>query len=457
MRIAFVFRIVSVALMLGAAPAIRAEEPPLLQAAVFDCDATPPAGSALAYDPMKEAGELTLRARGVVLLGKDAPIVLCAVDWIGIANEGHDFFRDALAQAAGTTRERVAVHALHQHDAPLCDFSAGKILAQHRLPSPVFDEAVTRPLILRAAEAAKASLASARPVSHAGYGEAKVVGVASNRRIHGPDGKVRAVRYTATKDPALRAEPEGVIDPIVSMVTLWDGEAPVAALSYYATHPQSYYRTGIANPDFPGLARLARDLAVPGLKHIHFNGAGGNIGAGKYNDGAPANRVVLASRLAAGLEAAWHATQKKPLTTGDVRWAVERATLPPAAHLKAETLEAALRDTAATESILGSAMQLAWLQRCQQGHQIEISSLRLGSIALLHLPGELFVEYQLAAKATRPDLRIAMAAYGDYGPAYIGTAKAYEEGGYETEPRSSFVAPEVESVLLAAIGRLLKE
>jgi hypothetical protein len=32
------------------------------------------------------------------------------------------------------------------------------------------------------------------------------------------------------------------------------------------------------------------------------------------------------------------------------------------------------------------------------------------------MPGELFVEYQLAAKAMRPDLFVTMAAYGDYGP-----------------------------------------
>ena len=112
-----------------------------LKVAVFDCDATPAVGSALAYDPMKEAGVLTLRARGVVLLGSGQPIVLCAVDWIGVANEGHDAFRDALAEAAGTTRDRVAVHALHQHDAPLCDFSSLVILAQRRLAPPVFDKA----------------------------------------------------------------------------------------------------------------------------------------------------------------------------------------------------------------------------------------------------------------------------------------------------------------------------
>ncbi len=140
------------------------------------------------------------------------------------------------------------------------------------------------------------SLPRAQPVTHLGLGEARVYKVASNRRILGPDGKVRAVRWTATKDPAVRAEPEGTIDPIVSLVSLWNGERPVAVLSYYATHPQSYYRTGLPNPDFPGVARFLRQMAVPEALHVHFDGAGGNIGAGKYNDGSPENRLVLAER-----------------------------------------------------------------------------------------------------------------------------------------------------------------
>ena len=61
------------------------------------------------------------------IIWQDWPRVL---DWIGIANEGHDAFRIALAQAAGTTPERVAVHALHQHDAPGCDFTAEKLIKE---------------------------------------------------------------------------------------------------------------------------------------------------------------------------------------------------------------------------------------------------------------------------------------------------------------------------------------
>src|SRR5688572_19528759 len=73
-----------------------------LRVAVFDVDATPPIGSHLAYDPTAQTSDLGLRARGVVLLGAGEPIVLCAVDWIGIANEGYTEFRNALGRAAGT-------------------------------------------------------------------------------------------------------------------------------------------------------------------------------------------------------------------------------------------------------------------------------------------------------------------------------------------------------------------
>ena len=117
----------AICLAIGAA-SLLAGEP--IRIAVFDVDATPPIGSAMAYQPVRRLDELTLRCRGVVILGSQEPIVLCAVDWIGIANEGHDAFREGLAKAASTRPERVAVHTLHQHDAPGCDFSAEKILAE---------------------------------------------------------------------------------------------------------------------------------------------------------------------------------------------------------------------------------------------------------------------------------------------------------------------------------------
>lgn len=427
-----------------------------LRIATFDVDATPPVGSMMAYDPVTNRWDLGLRARGIVLLGAGEPIVFCAVDWIGIANGGHDAFRDGLARAAGTSPQRVAVHSLHQHDAPDCDFSAEQILKDAGLEARQYESRFQRQVLSNLQTALRECLPRAQPVTHLGLGEARVEQVASNRRILGPDGKVRDTRWTATTDAKIRAEPEGVIDPVVSLVSFWNGEQPVAVLSYYATHPQSYYRTGIPNPDFPGLARFFRQLAVPAALHVHFNGAGGNIGAGKYNDGAPANRLLLAERLADGMRRAWENTKRQPIAATDVSWRVEPVALPPAKHLSIEKLEAQLQARDPAFASLGNASRLAWLRRCRAGHKIEVTCLSLGRARILHLPGESFVEYQLAAKASRPDLFVAVAAYGDYAPWYIGTAIAYEQGGYETSPSASNVAPEVEAVLMAAVRKLLQ-
>ncbi len=427
-----------------------------LRLAMFDVDATPPVGSLMAYDPVTNVWDLGLRARGIVLLGAGKPIVLCAVDWIGIGNEGHDVFRQTLASAAGTELERVAVHTLHQHDAPDCDFGAERILKDAGLEPLSYEGAFARQTLQRLDLAIRAAVPRAVVVTQLGLGEARVERVASNRRIPGPDGKIRAVRYTACPDPALRAEPEGTIDPMVSLVSFWSSNRPVAVLSYYATHPQSYYRTGVPNPDFPGIARFQRQLAVPSALHVHFNGAGGNIGAGKYNDGSLENRGILAERLADGMRRAWEATRRESLTAADVTWRFEPVDLPLGAHLTEAKLQAQMKGRDAAFFLTGGAAKLAWLRRCQSGHKIEVSCLGLGRARLLHLPGELFVEYQLAAKAERPDRFVALAAYGDYGPGYIGTAIAYDQGGYETSPASTHVAPEVEAVLMGAIKKLLR-
>src|SRR5262249_50492933 len=171
-----------------------------------------------------------------------------------------------------------------------------------------------------------------------GGGVARGKGAEPTRRILGPDGKVRAVRYTATKDAALRAEPDGVIDPQVSLLSFWNGDKPIAVLSYYACHPQSYYRTGIPSPDFPGIARFIRGQAVPEALHVHFNGAGGNIGAGKYNDGSKETRMVLAQRVADGMKQALAETKKQPLSSGAIGWEIVPVKLPVAPHLKQDEL-----------------------------------------------------------------------------------------------------------------------
>lgn len=428
-----------------------------VKVATFDVDATPPLGAPMAYDPVKRLDEMTLRSRGIVILGAEKPIVLCAVDWIGIANEGHSAFRQALAEAAGTDFARVTVHALHQHDAPGCDFTAEKIIKELGLEGySRFEGTFHRQVIQRTADAIRNALPKAQPVTHYGYAEAVVKEVASNRRVERlPGGRIGRMRGSSCKTPELRALPEGTIDPEVSVLALWNGETPVAVLSSYACHPQSYYRLGIPSPDFPGIARFIRGQDVNAALHVHFAGAGGNVAAGKYNDGSQPTRMILATRLANAMREAYDKIERKPLSAGDIGWASVPVKLPPAAHLTEEDLIAKLRAEEGKKGYISHADQLAWLRRSKQGTPIDVSCLRIGHTRMLHLPGELFVEYQLGAKAMRPDLEVFMAAYGDYATGYIGTAASYPEGGYETEPRSSGVGPDTEPILIEAMKSLL--
>ncbi len=427
-----------------------------LSIAPFNVDATPPLGAPIAYT-LAERIDDPLSARGIVIMTHEKPIVLCAVDWIGIDNGGHDVWRETLARAAGTSVDRVAVHTLHQHDGARCDFAAEALLAERGLGGKMFDVAFTRKTIQSVAAAIRESMKQPRRVTHLGAGKAKVDKVASNRRILGPDGKVKLVRFSSCRNQEAINAPEGTIDPYVRLVSFWDGETPVASLTYYATHPMSYYRQGGVSADFVGLARAEREKERPGVAHVHFTGACGNVAAGKYNDGSHAMRAVLTQRMAAGMRAAWNNMSKMPIRARDVRWSVKKVALPLNEGADEKALLEILDDpTADVARRIYAASEIVYIRRMAAGHVFDIACLRLGSVAILHTPGELFVEYQLAAQAVRPGEMVCMAAYGDYGPGYIGTAISYSQGGYETKPSSSMTSPAVEAILLKAMRELLK-
>ncbi|HRQ90338.1 MAG TPA: hypothetical protein PLA50_16180 [Bacteroidia bacterium] len=451
MRFPFLLLALAVVLVVSG-PALSSDDG--LRVGVFSVDATPPVGSPLAYDTM-EGVNSPLSCRGLVLAGAGKPVVLCAIDWIGIGSAGQTVFKEAIAVAVGTEPDRVSVHTLHQHDAPRCDFSGEELIAAAGISGGGFNPEHARSVAAAAVSAATEGLAKARSVTHLGTGQAVVDRVASNRRPLGPDGKVIAVRPTATRDPKIRDLPIGTVDPVLRLVSFHNGDEVLAVLTWFATHPQSYYRTKQATVDFPGMARAARETET-GIPHLHFNGAGGNVGAGKWNDGAPENRQVLADRVTAAMREAWEKVEKRPLSAGEVDWQVERVALPVAAHLDEAKLEEFIANRVEPPmDRFRAATRLTWLRRCREGDTIPVGCLRLGDVRVLHLPGELFVEYQLAAQALRPDLFVAMAAYGDYAPGYIGTDIAYGQGGYETSDRASNVAPGVEKVLMGAIAKLL--
>lgn len=420
-----------------------------LRVATFAADVTPPLGTPLCYGlvPVGATVDDALWARGVVLYpAGEKPIVLCTLDWLGVGNTSRDRWRAALAKAAGTVPGRVALHTVHQHDAPGDDESA---LALLPAGVPLCDGAFAKTATARVAAAVKKARAVA--VTQVTAGAAPVIEVASNRRILGPDGKVAFGRMTSCRNSAQCAAPEGVIDPLLRSVSFWAGEKRVATLSYYATHPMSHYGKGAISSDFVG---QARDKQTDTFQ-VHFTGAAGNIGAGKYNDGAPANRAVLRDKMADAMARA--KTAEKPVGTEAVRWVSEPVAMPlrTGKGFGEAEIEAAIADAKLeVRPRANHARYLAFLRLTKAGRKIDLTALRIGPFSVVHMPGELFVEYQIAAAKERAGELVATAAYGDYGPMYIGTARAYDEGGYETSAVSR-VAPAVEDLLLTAVKKLL--
>ncbi len=441
------------------------ESPPAaLRLAYFRCDVTPPLGHPLCggwIEPARAVDD-PLQALGVVLLGSGKPIVLCAVDWCGLRNDAHLAWRIALADAVHTVVKNVAVHCVHQHNAPFADLGAQALVEAVNGP-PTLDRKFFDDVVRRTAAAARASMERAAPLTHVGIGQAKVEQVASNRRILGADGKVKYIRYSATRDPAIRAEPEGLIDPWLKTLSFWNGAKPLAALHYYATHPMSYYGDGRISSDFCGLARQKRQEEDPDVLQVYFTGCAGNVTAGKYNDGAHANRPVLRDRMYAAMAAAWKSTQRHAVAGW--QWRVEPVILRPRSEKSfgdEESLRMLDNPKLGKAQRINAAFQMAWRQRLDR--PIELTCLDLGSVVVLHLPGEPFIEYQLKAqqlqqsghfpfKAVRRDAIVCTTGYGDGGPGYLPTSRAYFEGGYE--PTVALAGPASEGIIHGALARLL--
>ncbi len=438
------------------AQAQSSAEEPRFRIGAFGADVTIPLGHrCMGVLPTKaKAIEDPLEARGFVLLGGEKPVVMLALDWCELRNGAYDQWRDALAQAADTTRERVLVSCLHQHDAPVCDSGAQKLLDGVGLEKELYDPEFHAKCIERMVQALKESLKNTHPVTHIGLGQAKVEKIASNRRVVTADGKVDFNRYSSSGgDPFHSSAPDGLIDPYLKIISFWNGNEPVVAVSHYATHPMSYYGQGGVSADFVGLARRRFQRDDQKVFQMFVTGCSGDITAGKYNDGSPAMRPLLADRLYQGMKAAWKNTRRRPLE--QIAFRCESLDLPfhDGAEFTRDALEKTLNDSKAkvTDRIL-AAMSLSSRDRIDKGQKIDVPCLDLGATQIVVLPGEAFVGYQLMAQKLRADSFVMAVGYGECWPGYIPTKSAFEEGfnhGWR------WVSPGCEKRIQAALRKVL--
>ncbi len=432
--------------------------------ATFSADVTPPLGHTLFTGGHERAESILapLEARGFVLMppaGK--PMVFCSIDWAEIRNDAHQRWREVLAKAAGTDPGRVMVCAVHQHDTPLADLAAQRILERYQSPHQVIDLEFHERSVQAVAKALREGLKKPQTVTHIGMGKGKVEKIASNRRYVLADGTVKYDRGSACTIPEAQAAPEGTIDPWLKTLSFWNNDQAVCALSIYATHPMSYYRTKKVNPDFPGIARSRRQGEDAAVFQIFANGAAGNVTAGKYNDGAHENRALLADRLYQGMAEAWENTKKQPLES--VSFRSNTVKVPPRTDpgFTRGDLVAVLSKDGDSRRHGMAAIGLSWLERVEKEGGSGIIDLPLvefngGQAELLLLPAEIYVEYQLFAQSVRPDSFVMTAGYGQSAPGYIPLQRHWDEKDGNLHGWC-WNAPGLEKPLKKAITEVLKK
>ncbi|NLE77073.1 MAG: hypothetical protein GX605_10040, partial [Chloroflexi bacterium] len=243
----------------------------ILLAGAAALDVTPPLGAPLlGYWYGRQASGLhdPLQAKALVLALDDALAAIVTVDVCLLTRQWIDESARLIQKRSGIPRERLLVACSHTHTGP-----ATTRLFGHEECPPSYREFLCR----RLADVVEVARQALRP-ARAAAAQGNAPGLAFNRRLLRPDGKV----HSHKPGEALTAEPlhpAGPVDDAIRLLYLEDAEnrQPLAVLANFALHPDTMGGAAIS-ADYPGV--LAGTLAhmLGGRPTVLFaNGPCGDI------------------------------------------------------------------------------------------------------------------------------------------------------------------------------------
>ncbi len=447
------------ALILWATPTARADA---LEAGVAACDITPPVGYRMSgyFRERTSTGTLNpLMAKALVLKQADVRAAIVSCDIIGLSLDVSGRARAEASAKTGIPAENILIAATHTHTGPLYGGALRKhfhdlAVAKHgRDPCEAVDYA--KQLVAKLVKVVADASAAARPVSLAA-GVCEQQGLSFNRRFHMKDGSVRF--NPGAVNPNI-VRPAGPIDPEVGIVMVRDaGGNPRAAIVNFALHLDTVGGTKY-HADFPYFLQQAlREAWGEKFALLFGTGCCGDI---NHVD------VTRKERLK---------TETIGRTLGEtVAKADLKAVAEPALAVRRQIVRAPLqkcdaeRRAWAREAIrkVGT-RSLPFLEQVE-AYKILAIELRGGDtiplevqvfrfskdMALVGLPGEVFVDLGLAIKRASPFATTLVVELCHDAPGYIPTKKAFAEGSYETV--NSRIAPGGGEMMVDAAVRLLRE
>ena len=424
---------------------------------------TPPLGIGVSgyYVPRFAKGVLDeLEVQALVLTKGDKKIAMISVPTCGVDESLVEEYSAKIEVATGISRDQVFLSATHTH--------TGGLL----VPTEAFaaDEEVIHSYAKfvgeRISDAVTMALADAKEARMGyifGYAPERVAYI---RRYKMKDGS------TMTCPPINNPEidhPIGTLDQRVNLLRFDREGAPSIALVNYGLHADTI-NGELLSPDWPGWMSKTLDKALDGVKCIFFNGAEGDVGStnvsprpGDMNDTeisfdnemkSPGMARFIGRAIAGTILQVWDKVAYVPVDDIDIikKKIPVAANLPapedlPRAHEYKELHDAGRDDLIPFEAmelttVVAEALRMCRLENGPENFMLPLTGVKIGSVALLGIPGEPFTDIGVGIKEAEGwDLILPTSlTNGDDG--YFPMQSAYDEGGYEarTSPYRAGVA-----------------
>jgi neutral ceramidase len=451
----------------GQKPQKSAAEAPAtepLQAGVAVVDITPPIGYRMSgyFNERVSTGVLNpLHAKALVLRqgGTRAALVFC--DMIGLSGAVATRVREQVERELAIPQENILLAATHSHTGPLYfdalrDYLHEKAVAEHG-SDPCEAEDYPSLLVARMVEAIRRADSRLRPVQL----EAGVVqqqGLSFNRRFHMKDGSVRFNPGVLNPDIV---RPAGPIDPNAGVVLVRDGDRKaVAGLVNFALHLDTVGGTLYA-ADYPYyVEKNLREKLGEDFTLLFGTGTCGDI---NHIDVTQKERLTTEyiGRTLGGAVAA-HVADFKPVDAPClavkrtvVKAPMQSFTPAEVAQAKRDMVKVGTNDLPFLDQVRAYKI-LSVRSRGGSMVPLEVQVFRLSrEVAIVGLPGEVFVDLGLAIKQASPFPTTLVIELCQDTPEYIPTRKAFAEGSYETV--NSRIAPGGGEMMVEAALRLLRE
>lgn len=400
---------------------------------------TPPLGTPLGgnvRDKGSQGVHDDIYAKALVLGDGEKEVALVSCALIAVTKVMVEDIRQIVEKRSAIPRENILVCAFHTHSGPTTGAIFNEVNQSYlnSLPEKIVSSICQ----------AKENLKKVRIRFASGEEEA----LPHNRRMKMKNGTLRMNWEDVSLDEI--DAPAGPIDPEVGVIIIEELNGKMmAALINYTCHPAILAGDNfLISEDYPGYTMRLVEKEKEALC-LFTNGATGNINHINIFDPHQRRGFYEAERLGTilGKKVLSIIPLAEDISVEELKIIREKVELPsrkiPHSEIeKARKLveEKEMKKISLIDGLSEKvyAEQILSLSKISEKNlSSEIQAISLRDIALVSIPGELFVEYGLEIKKKSPFPHTFIIGYANDYVGYIPTLEAFQEGGYEVRTGSA--------------------